>query len=291
MTGLSDYSAKAMLNHITGSAAIFALPAVFLALFTAVGSDAGSGFTEVAGNGYARAQVSGTVATNATTASGNNILHFASTPNWVVAGMLVYNSTTPSVIPAATTVLSVTSTTVTLSANVTGGGVGNGNTILFTAFSPASGSAPSNIVNAANIQFPTPTGPGWGTVIAFGLYDTSSSGNLLDWDYLGAYAWFPASISQASPGTFTAHAHGLLVGYSAVYSTELGGIVPSFSQGNLTGLLAVAHATVDTFDVTNGGIAVNMSAAGSGSLRRVLAQAFAANTIVIINAGSLTLFG
>lgn len=54
MAGLTDYTARAALAHVTGKAAIFALPTVYLALFTAVGSDAGTGFTEISGNGYAR---------------------------------------------------------------------------------------------------------------------------------------------------------------------------------------------------------------------------------------------
>jgi hypothetical protein len=36
----------------------------------------------------------------------------------------------------------------------------------------------------------------WGTVIAFALYD-ASSGNLLLWDYLGNFAWLPATVSSA----------------------------------------------------------------------------------------------
>lgn len=74
----------------------------------------------------------GSATTNATTAAGNATLHFAATPVYVRAGMVV-NDTTSSVIPAGTTVLSVTATTVVMSANATGGGVGNGDTITFSA--------------------------------------------------------------------------------------------------------------------------------------------------------------
>lgn len=70
--------------------------------------------------------------TNATTASGNAVLHFAAVPASVIAGMVVADLTA-AVIPAGTTVLSVTATTVTMSANATGGGVGSGDSITFTA--------------------------------------------------------------------------------------------------------------------------------------------------------------
>ncbi len=67
---------------------------------------------------------------SAATASGNT-LTFASVPGLVVAGMIVQDTTAPSVIPAGTTVTATTLTTVTLSNNVTGAGVGNGDTIVF----------------------------------------------------------------------------------------------------------------------------------------------------------------
>jgi hypothetical protein len=58
MTGLSDYSAEAQLNWLTGKLAVPALPTVYLALFTAAGTDDGSGFTEPAGASYARVATS-----------------------------------------------------------------------------------------------------------------------------------------------------------------------------------------------------------------------------------------
>ena len=73
--------------------------------------------------------------TNAATAAGSNVLHFSSTaqPFWqydsVPVGSLVYDITNPSAIPVGTTVTSVGSTTVTLSANVTGAGVASGDII------------------------------------------------------------------------------------------------------------------------------------------------------------------
>lgn len=59
MTGFSDYSAQAVLDHITGEGTIFAKPTAYLALFTAVGTDAGTGFTEVSTGSYARVTTSG----------------------------------------------------------------------------------------------------------------------------------------------------------------------------------------------------------------------------------------
>ncbi|MGC2411754.1 MAG: phage tail protein [Stellaceae bacterium] len=72
-----------------------------------------------------------TAATNAATPSGD-ILHFAGPlPAAIVPGVTVEDLTHTAVIPAATTVVGVTPTSVTLSANVTGAGVSSGDTIGF----------------------------------------------------------------------------------------------------------------------------------------------------------------
>lgn len=77
----------------------------------------------------ASTQVSLTANTNAITAAGSPVLNFASVSAGIVKGMLV--TSTGSVIPTGAYVLSTTATTVTISANVTGAGVTNGQTISF----------------------------------------------------------------------------------------------------------------------------------------------------------------
>lgn len=214
MTGYTDYFAQAALNDLVGKTAMPSLPAnVYVGLFTAVGTDAGTGFTEVSGNAYARASTSG------------------------------------------------------------------------STWNAASGSAPSSISNSSTITFPTSTGS-WGTVIAFGLFDAASSGNLLAWDYLGNFLWLPCTISSASPGVITAKAHGYSAADTVVFSTEYGGTAPSFSQSNLTGLLAVVSPATDTFTVTNGGTAVNTSSTGSGMVRKVAQQQIVQNNIVSFAGGT-----
>jgi hypothetical protein len=42
----------------------------------------------------------------------------------------------------------------------------------------------STIANAVTITFPSPTGAAWGTVVAFGVFDAATSGNLLIWGAL-----------------------------------------------------------------------------------------------------------
>lgn len=265
------------------------LPAIYLALFTGVGTDAGTGFTEVStvSTAYARQQVAGTVATSAAAATGST-LTFTSVPAWIKPGMTVYDATTPAVISAGTTVVSTTSTTVTLSAAVTGAGVGNGDSIVFSAFGAPTGSAPSQSTNGATISYLAATAS-WGTVIAFGLYDAATGGNLLDWDYLGNYSWLPATISAANPGVITTKAHGFVAADSVVFSTEYGGTAPTFTTSNLTGVLAVVSPAADTFTVTNGGTAVVTATTGSGMVRKVAQQLIPSGVQATFSASNLVL--
>ncbi len=285
MTGLTDYSAKNQLNYLTGQTAMPALPAVYLALFTAVGTDAGTGFTEASGTNYARVQVAGNATTNATTSTSSPTLHFASVPSWIVAGMSAYDATTGQEIG---TVASTGSGVVTLAANASSA-VGNGDVINFSAFSQAANSGPSTASNNAAISFATPGTGGWGTALAFGLYDASSSGNLLAWDYLGNYSWLPCTISSASPGVITAKGHGYSAADNVIFSTEYGGTAPSFSQSNLTGVLAVVSPTTDTFTVTNSSTAVNTSSTGDGMVRKIIQQTIPANVVTTFPASTLVL--
>ena len=217
MAGFTDYVAQGVLNHITGKSAIFSIPTAYVGLFTAVGSDAGSGFTEVSGGSYARKQTAAA--------------------DW----------------------------------------------------NAASGTGPSSITNANGLSFPPATAD-WGDVIAFGLFDAPTGGNLMDWDYLGAFAWIPTEISLASPAVFTSNGHGYSAADLIVYSTEIAGAAPTFSQSNLTGLLAVVGPAANTFTVTNGGVAVNTSSVGSGLVRKVAKQNVPSGVQATFAAGQLALF-
>lgn len=286
MTGLSNYAADAVADWVAGQTAMPALAARYLALFTGAGSDAGTGFTEVSGGAYARVQVAGSAATSAATASGST-LHFSSVPSWITAGMTVTDTSTSGVIPSGTTVSSVTGTTVTLSAAVTGAGVGSGDTISFSAFAAASGTSPSSMLNGAAVTFPQATAS-WGTVVAFGLYDASTGGNLIDWDWLGLDPWVPFSCSSASPGVLTAigitanSTPTLANGANAVVSAEYGGTLPTgLSAGTV---YTVAGLSADTFN-----LGTNTSSTGSGMVRQITEQPIAANVTASFAANSLQL--
>jgi len=211
MTGFSDRTAQGVLDHVTGKAAMFArVTPVYLALFTAVGTDAGTGFTEVSGGSYARVSMAAS--------------------DW----------------------------------------------------NAASGTSPSSADNANAAAFPTSTAD-WGTVIAWGIYDAASAGNLLMWDFLGDYDWKPFSCTSATPGVLTSPAHGYSNGDSVVVTAEYGGALPT-TGGSWSGIKTVASATTDTFTA-----GVNTTGTGSGMVRKVTQQAIPSGITPSFASGQITL--
>ena len=296
MPGWSDYSNQNIANYMAGAAPFPTSapsatnpPPIFLALFqVAPTADAGTGATEVpAANGYARQQVAGSLTTSATTASGSAV------PAWIVAGMAILDLTTAGVIPAATRVLSTTGTTVTMNANATGGGVGSGDRISFSAFAPATGSTgtnasilPGGFVNTnATITYAQATGAGWGTVQAFGAYDALTVGNFLWWDWLGAFKWIPWSGSSASPCVMTTDLAADVPANASnvVVQQKYGGTLPT-TAGSWNGVLTTAGAATNTFNV-----GVNTTTTGGGLFRQITQQAIAGNVTPSFAAGQLTL--
>ena len=297
MSGLIDYAEQNVANYIAGSLAMPALPSLFLALLTtAFTSDAGTGGVEVSGGAYARQQIAGPVTTNATTAAGNAVLHFASVPSWIlgpsgtgVVGLQIRDATSAAVIPASTTLVSATATTVTMSNNAAGAGVGGTDVITFSSFAAATASSgnepstlPGGITNTnAVITFPQATAS-WGTVVAFAVYDAVTSGNGLFWDYLGSFKWLPFTGSNASPSVLTSPAHGYNNGDSVVVTTKYGGTLPA-TGGSWAGLLTVASVATDTFTA-----GVNSTGTGDGQVRKVTQQPIAINVTASFAAGQLT---
>lgn len=211
MAGSTDYSAQKYIDWLTGKTSMPAAASRYIALFTAVGSDDGTGFTEVSGGSYARASTAGS--------------------DW----------------------------------------------------SAASGSAPSSTTNSNTVSFPASSGS-WGTVIAFGIYDASTSGNLLFWDYLGAYDWLEFTCTSASPGVLTAPAHGYSNSDQVVVDAEWGGVALPTTGGSWSGLLTVASVTTNTFTA-----GVNTTGVGGGMVRKVASQSVGSGVVVSFSASDITL--
>ena len=300
MTGFTNFSGDNLLNYTTGQVPMPTLPGVFLALFTAVGTDAGTGFTEASGGGYARVQVAGALAAGASfTTASTSITLGATAPAWLLAlgtsgapgaGASIYDETTGQLVG---TVASISGTTVTLSGTAAHNSSGATDTLTFSAFGPATGTAPSTCTSVAAVNFPQATGSGWGTSIAFGLYDTLTGGNLTNWDFLGAFNWLPFEMPTAS-GTVTAKANGLSNNDPIVFTAEYGGTLPTLSTGVMTGytISFAGSVATDTFvpNTTSGPTTPFVStSSGSGNFRKIVQQLIPANITPQFAAGTLVL--
>ena len=288
MAGLSDYSAQALLNWESGQQPMPSIASRFLALFTAAPtSDAGTGGTEVSGGSYARVQIAGALAANGTISTGSaTITMNVSNPGWVVAGMNVYDLTNNQQIG---TVSSYSGTTLTLTANAAHAGSGSTDSLQFSAFPASSASSgnepattPANVTNGAIVTFAQATA-NWGTVVAYGIYDALSSGNLISWDYLGNFKWLPFSCTSASPGVLTSPAHGYANSDPVVVSAKFGGTLPT-TGGSWSGVLTVAGVTTDTFNA-----GVNTTSTGDGEVRKIVQQSIPTNVTASFAASTFTL--
>lgn len=145
---------------------------------------------------------------------------------------------------------------------------------------------PAGISNAGTISFTTATA-NWGTVVAFALYDASGSGNLLAWDYLGNYAWQPATIASGSPATFTLPNHGFSNGTSVVVTDKYGGTLPTATQGSFAGTLTVENVTTNTFSLqTSGATAINTTTLGECQVRQISTQSIQSGVQASFTGGS-----
>lgn len=280
MTGMTNLTADQYLNDITGFAPLLSTSrSRFLALLTAVGTDAGTGFTEVStsGTAYARQQVAGAVAATASFTTASTTITITTNPGWVIPGMSVYDNTTGSAIG---TVLTYVGTTLTLVAASLINSSGSADSIQFSAFSAASSSAPGVCTTIAAQTFATATGAGYGTVIAWSLMSDNSAisvTNLLFWDFLGNFNWLPfesTSVNTGAGPVVSAKGNGYSNADPVVATSEYGGTLPTLTTGVLTGynVAFVANAATDSLTLvttSGGGTAFAATSTGSGMIRKI----------------------
>jgi hypothetical protein len=295
MSGLADYMAKAQLDWMGGRAT---MPATagnrFLALFTtAPTKDDGTGGTEVTGGSYARVQIAGAVTAAGTISNASSTITMPNVSGspWVVNGMNVFDLTNAYANGQIGTISTWVTTTLTLTGNASNNGTGGTDSLQFSIFPAATGVAgnepgvtsPALVANSNAIVTFAQASANWGTVVAWGIYDSLAGGNLIIWDYLGNNKWLPFSCTSASPGVLTSPAHGYTNADSVVVTSKYGGTLPT-TGGSWSGLLTVANVTTDTFTA-----GVNTTGTGNGLVRKVVSQSIPAGVTASFAAGSFTL--
>ena len=289
MAGLSDYLAQAALNFASGNQPPPAIGSRFLALFTtAPTSDAGTGGTEVSGTGYARVQVAGAITAAGAISTGSATVTMPNVSGypWVVPGMNVYDITSGKQVG---TVSSWVGTLLTLTGNASNNGSGSTDSLQFSAWPAASASsgaepatAPAQVTNGAVVTFAQATA-NWGTVLAWGIYDALTAGNLQMWDWRGAGKWSPFTCTLASPGVLTVTDQSFSSVSYAVVTAKFGGTLPT-TGGSWAGPLSVAGVSGSTFN-----LGVNTTGAGDGMVRPIVEQSIPANVTASFSTSQLTL--
>jgi hypothetical protein len=126
-------------------------------------------------------------------------------------------------------------------------------------FGSASSGASSNSVA---VTFPAATAS-WGAVVAFAIFDASTTGNMLFWgELLG-----PRKVFTVVPGTdvFTSASHGLADGTAVEVEVE-NGTLPSPLADNT--VYYIINTATNTFKLsaTAGGSAIDITTTGDGTL-------------------------
>lgn len=299
MPGASDYTAKNVLSYLAGQIPMPSMPALYMALFTtAPTGNSGSGGTEVSGTGYARVQVSGSLAISGSTSTSSTTFTLSSdAPAWLAAlgatpggggGVTVWSSAGVFIGTIAANGVSTSSTTVTLTSDAAA--VASG-TLLFSAFAAESASSgtepavtPANIASGAVVNFAQAGSGGWGTALAWAFYDALTGGDFLIWDGLGNYKWQAFTCSDASPGVLSVDTSGdaYANGTTVIVTQKYGSTLPSLSTGSWAGPLTTAGLSSNTFNVS-----LNTTSTGAGLIRQIQEQSIPANVTASIAAGQL----
>lgn len=132
-----------------------------------------------------------------------------------------------------------------------------------TNFPNATGGNPSTKASGAIFTFPTATA-NWGDVIGMGIWDASTSGNLLAFNPLTGTSY--AYTALASTDVFTAPGSSFSDTNTVQLLYDLGGTTPTGVSIGTTYYVRDSSGTTFKLAATSGGSAINISADGSGRI-------------------------
>jgi len=107
----------------------------------------------------------------------------------------------------------------------------------------------------------------WGTIVAFGLFDASTSGNLLYWGWLGTDDGdlFTATVADV----LTAPGHSVVNDNVVRILIVPGGTLPTGLTEGTTYFVISQSGDTFSLSTTQGGGAVNITASGSGLVAKI----------------------
>lgn len=138
-----------------------------------------------------------------------------------------------------------------------------------TNFPAATEGDPSVKQNGTAITFPTATAD-WGTVVAMGVWDASSGGNLLVWSPLTGTSY--AYTALASSDVFTAPGSSYSDTNTVRLLFDLGGTTPSGVSIGTTYYIRDSSGTTFKLAASSGGSAIDITTDGSGRIALLTAK-------------------
>lgn len=120
----------------------------------------------------------------------------------------------------------------------------------------------------------------WGTIVAFGIFDASTSGNLLYWGWLGNDAGhvFTATVADV----LTSPSHGFSNDDQVRVMAVPGATLPTGLSAGTTYFVISVSGDTFSLSATQGGSAVNITASGAGLVAKIAAK--------IVNTGDIARF-
>jgi hypothetical protein len=110
----------------------------------------------------------------------------------------------------------------------------------------------------------------WGTVVAFGIFDASTSGNLLYWGWLGTDDGHVFTATTAD--VFTSPSHGFInTDQVRVYAVP-GSTLPTGISAGTTYFVITVSGDTFSLSLTSGGAAIDITVAGAGLIAKITAK-------------------
>lgn len=151
-----------------------------------------------------------------------------------------------------------------------------------TNFPAASGGSKSLAVQQDFVQATAD----WGTVVAFGLFDAASSGNLLYWGWLGSDSG-KVFTATAADEILRAPGHTLVNNDQVRVMAIPGATLPTgLSEGTTYFVVNVSGITLQ-LSATQGGAAINITADGAGLIAKIAPKPVLSGDTASFAAGSL----
>jgi hypothetical protein len=147
----------------------------------------------------------------------------------------------------------------------------------------------SVLSNNNNEEFAAATASDWSAYVAFGIFDASSGGNLLYWNYIAApgSTWYVGT--AATSDTCTVPGHPFADNDLVVVSAVNGATLPTgISEGQQAYIINSATGTFK-LSATEGGSAIDITAAGVFRIAKSGRRTLANTDVARFSAGQLTI--